>query len=191
MHNIVLTVLFVSFTLVELVYSASDGSFPESSCTSMTPTYRRNIPPQPNTDADNGFAGPVELYLEFGDRSKNVTIYTKDANERFIGFMLQIRYDDERYDTSIKPGPVGEFTVHSNDPFKCMDCTAKCDSITHKGNNPKQEITVKWTKPLDYAGENLYLRYSIVMENSQYWVGIEYPPKEETHAEIERFQSSG
>ena len=68
MLNIVRMVLFVSFTLVELVYSASDGTFPKSACTSMTPTYRRTIPQQPNTDVDNGFAGPVELYLEFGDR---------------------------------------------------------------------------------------------------------------------------
>ena len=36
-----------------------------------------------------------------------------------------------------------------------------------------------WTKPDDYDGQDLYLRYTIVTEKRQYWVGLEYPPREE------------
>ena len=60
-------------------------------------------------------------------RSKNVTIYTKDFDDNFRGFMLQIRYDNERYDENFKKGPVGTFTVSPDDPFKCMDCGGKCN----------------------------------------------------------------
>ena len=61
-------------------------------------------------------------------RDKNVTIYTKDESDTFIGFMLQVRYEAERYDSSIIKGPIGEFNVNRDDPFKCMDCSGKCDT---------------------------------------------------------------
>ena len=60
-------------------------------------------------------------------RSKNVTIYVKDPNDSFKGFMLQIRYDQERYDKNFKKGPIGEFTVGGQDPFKCMNCGGQCN----------------------------------------------------------------
>ena len=157
----ILYFLGLLITLFHLSHSASDGSFPKSACISMVPTYRRQTSPQPNTDVNEyGFAGPVSLNLEFGDRyssktniiywtwsfitsiyilsniystpfilirDKNVTIYTKDPSDRFIGFMLQVRYEAERYDSSIEKGPIGEFTVNQDDPFKCMDCNNKCD----------------------------------------------------------------
>jgi len=178
--------------LIHLSYSASDGSFSKSACITMVPSYRSQTKPQPNTDVNEyGFAGPVALDLEFGDKDKNVTIYTKDPNDRFIGFMLQVRYEAERYDSSIEKGPIGKFTVHRDDPFKCMDCSSKCDTIIHKGKSPKSSIKVNWAKPLDYDGQDLYLRYSIVMEKSQYWVGLAYPPKLETDSEIDQFETSG
>ena len=64
-------------------------------------------------------------------------------------------------------------------------------SITHKSDSPKSEIKVKWTKPLDYDGQDLYLRYSIVMEKSQYWVALSYPPKLENDEAIDQFETSG
>ena len=41
--------------------------------------------------------------------------------------MLQIRYDQERYDKNFKKGPIGEFTVGGQDPFKCMNCGGQCN----------------------------------------------------------------
>ena len=52
-------------------------------------------------------------------------------------------------------------------------------SLTHKSNDDKEYIIVTWTKPDDYDGQDLYLRYTIVTEKRQYWVGLEYPPREE------------
>ena len=50
-------------------YSASDGSFSKSACITMVPSYRSQPKPQPNTDVNEyGFAGPVALDLEFGDK---------------------------------------------------------------------------------------------------------------------------
>ena len=68
---------------------------------------------------------------------------------------------------------------------------SKYFSIIHKGKSPKSSIKVNWAKPLDYDGQDLYLRYSIVMEKSQYWVGLAYPPKLETDSEIDQFETSG
>ena len=44
----------------------------------------------------------------------------KNKGETFKGFMLQVRYDRERYDGNFLKGPVGYFTP--NDSVKCMDC---------------------------------------------------------------------
>ena len=55
-------------------------------------------------------------------------------------------------------------------------------SLTHKNNDDKEYIIVTWTKPEDYDGQDLYLRYTIVTEKRQYWVGLEYPPREEVTA---------
>ena len=52
-------------------------------------------------------------------------------------------------------------------------------SLTHKNSDDKEYIIVTWTKPDDYDGQDLYLRYTIVTEKRQYWVGLEYPPREE------------
>ena len=60
-------------------------------------------------------------------RSKNITIETKDPDDRFKGFMLQIHYDADRYDRNFPFGPIGKFTVSPNSPYKCMDCNSKCD----------------------------------------------------------------
>ena len=55
--------------LIHLSYSASDGSFSKSACITMVPSYRSQTKPQPNTDVNEyGFAGPVALDLEFGDK---------------------------------------------------------------------------------------------------------------------------
>ena len=68
---------------------------------------------------------------------------------------------------------------------------SKYFSIIHKGKSPKSSIKVNWAKPLDYDGQDLYLRYSIVMEKSQYWVGLAYPPKLDSDSEIDQFETSG
>jgi len=60
-------------------------------------------------------------------------------------------------------------------------------SITHKDRSDKTSITVKWTKPDDYNNEDLYLRYSIVTEKKKYWVGLEYPPKQQTPPQFNEF----
>ena len=60
-------------------------------------------------------------------RSKNITIETKDPDDRFKGFMLQIHYDADRYDRNFPFGPIGKFTVSPNSPYKCMDCNSNCD----------------------------------------------------------------
>ena len=52
-------------------------------------------------------------------------------------------------------------------------------SLTHKNNDDKEYIIVTWKKPEDYDVQDLYLRYTIVTEKRQYWVGLEYPPREE------------
>ena len=55
--------------LIHLSHSASDGSFSKSACITMVPSYRSQTKPQPNTDVNEyGFAGPVALDLEFGDK---------------------------------------------------------------------------------------------------------------------------
>ena len=47
----------------------------------------------------------------------------KDLGDTFRGFMLQVRYDEERYDRNFKKGPIGYFTVPADHPdVKCMDC---------------------------------------------------------------------
>ena len=61
-------------------------------------------------------------------------------------------------------------------------------SITHVNNDDKEEVFVTWTKPDDYVDQDLYLRYTIVTEKRKYWVGIEYPPREEGNP---RFDKSG
>jgi len=155
----------------------------------MAPNLRSHgaLPKSNSRNVDEyGFGGPVQLDLVFFDRSKNITIFTKDdrvfRDTTFKGFMLQIHYDADRYDPNFsKKGPIGRFTVSRNAPYQCMDCNGKCDSITHKDNEPKTEITVTWTKPDDYPSENgqdLYLKYTIVTEKRKYWVGLEYPPRE-------------
>ena len=53
---------------------------------------------------------------------KDITIYTKNATASIEGFMLQIRYDCDRYDESLDKRPVGQFLVRRNDPFECVDC---------------------------------------------------------------------
>ena len=61
--------LGIFVALIHLTYSASDGSFSKSACITMVPSYRSQPKPQPNTDVNEyGFAGPVALDLEFGDK---------------------------------------------------------------------------------------------------------------------------
>ena len=67
------------------------------------------------------------LWKLYDFRSKNITIETKDPDDRFKGFMLQIHYDADRYDRNFPFGPIGKFTVSPNSPYKCMDCNSKCD----------------------------------------------------------------
>lgn len=189
-------ILFV--TSIYTSYCWPSGA-PESTCVSMAPNLRSHgsLPKSNSRNVDKwGFGGPVQLDLVFFDRSKNITIFAKDdsvfQNDKFKGFMLQIHYDADRYDSNFsKKGPIGKFTVSRNSPYKCMDCNGKCDSITHKNNEPKTEITVTWTKPDDYSSENgqdLYLKYTIVTEKRKYWVGLEFPPREE---DIPNFDALG
>merc|ERR1712096_271856 len=150
-----LLVLSVSIRLI----NAWPSGAPTSQCTSMAPRARNhNAQPQVLTDNDVdefGFEGPVKLDIVFFERSKNITIFTKNQGDTF------------------KKRPIGKFTVSRDDPFRCMNCDGKCDSITHKDRSDKTSITVKWTKPDDYNNEDLYLRYSIVTEKKKYWVGLE------------------
>jgi len=122
-----LLVLSVSIRLI----NAWPSGAPTSQCTSMAPRARNhNAQPQVLTDNDVdefGFEGPVKLDIVFFERSKNITIFTKNQGDTFKGLMLQIRYDQERYDDDFKKRPIGKFTVSRDDPFRCMNCDGKCD----------------------------------------------------------------
>ena len=58
----------------------------------------------------------------------------KDEADSFKGFMLQVRYDQERVDKNFKKGPIGFFTVSANDPdIQCMDCPVGGQNDKDKG----------------------------------------------------------
>ena len=158
MRGALIATFVVLSMYMDTVHCYSRGA-PESVCSSMAPNRRSHgaLPKSNSRNVDNGFGGPVYLYLNFFDRfvhmhsqnikwlvnveissrcyyenhtifrSKNITIETKDPDDRFKGFMLQIHYDADRYDRNFPFGPIGKFTVSPNSPYKCMDCNSKCD----------------------------------------------------------------
>ena len=157
MRSTLIVTFVVLFTYMDSTYCYSRGA-PDSVCSSMAPNRRSHgaLPKSNSRNVDNGFGGPVYLYLNFFDRfvdlylynikwlnfeilkcylqenhtifrSKNITIETKDPDDRFKGFMLQIHYDADRYDRNFPFGPIGKFTVSPNSPYQCMACNSKCD----------------------------------------------------------------
>ena len=67
---------------MDTVHCYSRGA-PESVCSSMAPNRRSHgaLPKSNSRNVDNGFGGPVYLYLNFFDRC--VFIYSKDFSTSF------------------------------------------------------------------------------------------------------------
>ena len=88
---------------------------------------------------------------------------SKSGTTGFKGFLVQA------FDT-LTFTRIGTFDISSEmNTMKSMDCGYDKSTATHKGGDPKNEISLPWKAPEDAVGHEIEFRFSVVQDYSTYW----------------------